>query len=1265
MYDRRFFSEQDNAEQLKLPSAPQPLVLDKPPDTLTDQNNLQAWRDLYLARKKWAAGLTERCGTAERSIHELTERAEIVNRAAAVALENLKTHVASLENRFQEAQTWAKDLTQEQQSVLEGWKTALRNLENIPASKEFSFLGRPETPRKGAEKATGTLLDYVDATGIQKAGPEASAVSSQFVRQFQDIEKAVGRISADTQRLLEDVPPARFNNVDGLSQEVGTLSKKIQSDYEHVLALPNDQKILANISRLALNHTKDLLPSMLEIGIEIREGLGGATRQYDSAAQTALRHTKIISSTQSHLADIQAQIAGLTFQSDAFDLLYSVYHMPLVYGSVMIESVRRREFNDKMKSDSLTLAEELSVFQDEELRRRKKWVKNMEDFLSVQDTTTPGIEVNLRGHGFEWPTVTRKDVETYIEELKANPGTANAAQELSQAFKELDSPTRVQRRRAKAFKQGSIFDLSRSSLLLHSDDMLRSLRDDKMKLEEKLRGSESRIRKLEDLLHRHTHLGRPSSGNFSVDFPSSPASPHPDPTSRRSSVSSRRMSSNQTSEEKTLVNRIVHIEAELATERDSVQRMQKEAHAERQSNTDKIQEAQSTKNDLIGNLEARQREFGDERRFLEGEVKRFKIRVEELEEELDRVVDGRDHEKQDADERMHQLDIELQDAHVRADEEMRKATSLLEQMQSHRDAKDHFREQMEDLDKRETERNRKDQEVYNALQAAFENLSPGGSVPQETADIIKAIDVLSEGLTIHAKSAEDNAANASAENKTLTEQYEKMESDTADLQKVSEQYKSQLNEARDELEQGRSKLTSLESELNDERGRLHELESKLAAGESGAGALRQHVAEKEQKLTETTQQLAELEARARQSEDDVSRWKQRVESLSHSDQQVAAKADHQRTRFEELSTQLFAQIEKLERMLEQLGFTVIRQDGDIAVQRSSKVNALSATADTLSQSGVVSVKPDASLLSWMQANTPEETSHGFMAFMESLRQFDVAIFGDAVVKRVKDIELLARKWQKEARGYRDKYHRTQSEAHDKIAYRSFKEGDLALFLPTRNQAIRSWAAFNVGAPHYFLREQDSHKLQARDWLLARITKIEERVVDLSKSMNGGNPDRRSIGEASDGASIDDENPFELSDGLRWYLLDATEEKPGAPATPGLGKSTVAPAHVDARGSIRLKRSQAGANVTKTLTKSLDSRRGSSASNRKGLNSTRDNDSTTDLVRPVQGEGDRDSTATGSNSVSQLREREQEPVPEREAAPKKIFDEVRRDLLQGP
>lgn len=1231
MYDRRYVSEPGNVDLPELP-APQPFSPDSPPDTLTDQNDLQSWRNLYMARREWALGLAERCESIDRNIQEHNERTDIINRAAGVALENLKAHVGSLENRFQEAQSWARDLLKEQQAALDGWQRALNTLGGIPARKEFSFLGRPSTPKKDRDGSTGTLRDFVDVEEVRRAGSDASSVTPRFSRQVEDIERSVGGIGSDTQRLIQDALPSRVEGVDGLFQEVETVTKKISSDYEHVLALPSNQKSLANISRLALSHTKDLLPSLFEISSELQAALEEAVNRYNNAMKSSLNHMRVISSLESRLADVQNQIVNLDVQSDAFDTIYSVFHMPMIYGSILIESVRRREWSEKMKNDSLSLAEEMAVFRDEEQRRRKKWMKTMGDFLSLPDNAVPGIEVNLQGQEYEWPEVQRKEIELYIEELKSKTGLATIAQELTQSYKELDAPTRQQRRKAKAFKQGSIFDMGRSSLFLRGDDMMRSLKDEKNKVEDRLKGSESRIRKLEDLLHRQSHMSRPTSGHFGLDFPSSPASAHPDTHSRRSSVSSRRMSTNQTSEEKALAQRIATLEAELGAERDTLQRVHKETHAERQSNTDKMQEEQSTKKDLIGNLESRQREFDDERRYLEGEAKRFRIRAEELEEEMDRMMDSRDHEKQDADERIQQLEIELHDAHANAEEEALKANNLTGQADSE---KENLRAKVEELEKRDVEVKKRDQEHYNILQTTFMNLSPGGVVPDEVPSMIKAIEVLSEGLSIHAKRADENAAKAISESKALEERVSQMESEAEELRTKSDTRESELSRVTQDLSEEKSKLSTVTSELNDERSRLNALQSQFLAGETGSDALREQVAEEERKSSELSQKIAEVEAQARQSEEELSTWKKKVETMSESEQRTASRIETRGARSHELSSQLFALVERFGRMLEQLGFIIVRQNGNIVVQRASKVNS-SSTGDNLAQS-IVSLKPDPDLLNWMEADSSEEETDRFMMFMESLYQFDVDVFGDAVVKRVKDIELLARKWQKEARGYREKYHRFQIDAHDKIAYRSFKEGDLALFLPTRNQAIRSWAAFNVGAPHYFLREQDGHKLQARDWLLARITKIEERVVDLSKSMNGANPDRRSLGEVSDLTSLDDENPFELSDGLRWYLVDATEEKPGAPATPGLGKSTVASANVDARGSIRLGRPSTGGNVAKTLTKSLDSRRNSSNS-KKGSTTQLVNDSTTDLARPAESESNSrpPETAPVSDEVSQSR-----------------------------
>ncbi|EEA27016.1 hypothetical protein TMatcc_004702 [Talaromyces marneffei ATCC 18224] len=1210
VYDRQLVSEGGAVELPDIPKPP-PFKPKNPPDTLTDQNDLQSWRNLYMARRTWALALAEECVPVDQALQEHNERIDIIYRGVGAALENLKSHVATLEIKFQEAQTWADDLLKEQKSALDGWQAALDKLKAIPARKDISFLGRPSTPKKGTkDRSTGTLQDFLDVDDVRRAASKGSTVSQSFSRHVNEVQAAVSSISSDTQALLEQAQPPMIDGAHGLLEEVETLAKKVSSDYEHVLGLPSNQKSLANISRMALGHTKELLPSLREISLELHTALDQAVQHRITAMKAAVHHMRTVSSLESRLADVQAQIAKLDVDADVFDIIFEVYHLPVAYGSVLVEAVRRREWSEKLKTDSLTLAEEMAVFRDEEQRRRKKWLKSIGELVALPDDMTPGLEINMQGQGQEWPEVHRKEIELYIDALKARNDMSAIVDEVSQLYADLDKPTRQQKRRAKAFKQGSVIDMGRSSLLIRGDDMVRSLQDEKYKLEEKVKSSESRIRKLEDLLHRQTHIARPLSGNFSTDFPITPASPRPDPLSRRSSVSSRRMSSNQTAEDKGLVQRIVGLEADLATERETVQRLQREVRMERQSSTDRMQEVQSTNEDLIKNLESRQREFEDERKFLEADAKQLRHRIEELEEELFNVLDRRDHEKQELEERAQKLEEQLLATETSSTKELENAQAELQALQDSysrekeraSDLESVIANDKEHLSNQETKilelqaqlekLHNQHQENLSTLQAAHSILSPERSAPSGFASLVKAIEILAEELSIHARNTEKSHASLVQEKKDMEEKLNLQQIEVNQLRESAETHMAEMMKVRNELLQEQSQVSVLRSELADERSQLHHLRSKFSAGETGSEILRERLAEEEGKVASMSQKLIQLNAQAHTAEEEAKEYREKLGLAQDSEKQLSALLKARGSKAQEVSKRLLSQAEAIGHMLEQLGFAIIQTDDKLTVQRASKVNSASVSGELLAASTVASLRPDPTLSTWIQNEAGNEDTK-FKEFMESIAKFDVQVFGESVVKREKDIEVLARKWQKEARSYRDKYHRTQSEAHDKIAYRSFKEGDLALFLPTRNQAIRSWAAFNVGAPHYFLREQDVHKLSTRDWLLARIGKIEERVVDLSKSMNGGNQDRRSI--TSDGTSFDDENPFELSDGLRWYLLDATEEKPGAPSTPGLGKSTVASAHVDAKGSIRLKRTAAGGNVAKTLTKSLDSRRNSAAS----------------------------------------------------------------------
>ena len=139
--------------------------------------------------------------------------------------------------------------------------------------------------------------------------------------------------------------------------------------------------------------------------------------------------------------------------------------------------------------------------------------------------------------------------------------------------------------------------------------------------------------------------------------------------------------------------------------------------------------------------------------------------------------------------------------------------------------------------------------------------------------------------------------------------------------------------------------------------------------------------------------------------------------------------------------------------------------------------------------------------------------------IEALRSFDHDQFLEAISKTGSTI----RKWQKQCKEYRER-------AKGKISFRNFAKGDLALFLPTRNSVSKPWAAFNgvslcslalsrgglglaslcdhavltpdlspisVSFPHYFLQANGylAEQLKTREWIVARITSITERVVD--------------------------------------------------------------------------------------------------------------------------------------------------------------------------
>lgn len=1300
-----------------------------PPDSLKDQNSIQSWQQLFRDRKAWAIELSEKCDWMIKETRQADEEASVIQRATAIAVENIKQHVGNLHQKYEEANAWASDSLHEYAALLNQYESALRKLSLIPANEQlrhFLLSGSASTARSKQVGKKSTLHDFVDVAALRESASIARSVSENLARRSSDLTRSfesvvqessilIDNFNHEFSSLADDVPEVSTR----LAEEIEVVAKKISSDYDANTG-QNTPKSVAAISRTALLHTRDFLPSLLTTSSEVDQLRRKVIEHKDKVTEAALIHMQRISKIESTLASIHPRLAALDIGADgskAINMISFAVNLPSLYGSLLVEAIYRREWSERMTSDSSTLAEEMAVYKEEEERRRKKWAKSMGDFVNTEaiHPKALGVEINLKSQEQPWPRITREDIDAFTSCLSSLGGFEDVLQEIEMASKLLDAPTKQQVRRQKAFKNGSIHEATqgRGSLLLRADDdLIRSLQNEKSKIEDRLKGSESRVRKLEDLLHRQSQISNPSTGHTygfphgqNAERPSispvlnqEPTFPkHPGSHSRQSSVSSRRFSANNTPEDKALVQRIVKLEAELATEKARSAELQAAATKKESLEAElknQVQDAVSTKQDLMDNLEAQQHEFDDERRLLEEDARKWKIRVEEVEDELDRVMGSRDNEKVGTDDKFRRLEAELKTQREAA-EEFRETRGHLDTL---RDDYNVQRERIQQLESRVNEqleaktevqqelaewklkmqfRDELQAEHMTALRAVHKQLTTDEPAPDGFNSLVETIEVLAERSASHLREVKQALDTARADNASLEAQSKRQSDEIYDLVERLGSEETAVSTLGTKLAEQQSRFEALQTELKNTRGDLADLRSKFAAGESGTEALRSRMATEEAKAGNLAIQLAAAIKHTENLETENLNKSSDVKALERKLDMVTTNFDIRGRRAEEISTNLVLQVDRLRRLLEQVGFTIIREGSEMLIQRVPRTTSASTTLDnqpqSVNKSTLISPITAASVESpipeyvhWVGIEDMALESQKYEDFIKDIQAFNMDAFSEAIIKRVKESDHIARKWQREAKAYREKFHRTQSEAHEKIAFRSFKEGDLALFLPTRNQATRPWAAFNVGAPHYFLREQDTHKLRTRDWLLARISKIEERVVDLSRSINGTHApsDRLSIGERSDGgASFDDENPFELSDGLRWYLLDAAEEKPGAPTTPGPAKSTVASANVDAKGSIQHhKKSSNDHLATKTLTKSLDSRRSSSNSKKSLIGVAANAANRNSIV-----EGDASSLRAQDGDAKSPRPDTPKDADETVAptASRRSLEEVRTDLLWGP
>lgn len=1213
----------------------------------------------------------------------------IIEKSLGVAVMSLTSHMHGAESKHATAEEWSEDLLKQQESAIDSWERDVERLARIPGRHEFATFVQASVT---LNTRNTTLQDFVHVDQVNNAGTRAKDIMTSFARRVVDLRAnltTTAKASNDLLSAVENIRQTSFlassnavseDEAAKLMEEIDIIVNKMRNDLDHVSTLPTNSQGVSRASKMALLHTRNYLPNLSDFCGEINDLLRRIVDSRNTAAEASMSHMQTLASIESRLSQIYADIKNLDISAEdqhAFNILNTISRLPYAYGSLLIEAVRRKEWASKMKQDSNTLAEEMATYQEEEARRRKKWLLSIDDVVNTDlvDTKASGVEINLRSDDQTWPAVSRQEVHDYLSLLDTLDLPAQVVQDLNNAVKDLDRPTKKQVRLARnAFKNGSVHDATfgATSLMLRGGDEQKLLRDVNTKLEEELRGQKSRVRKLEDLLHRQANVQRlPSSGespaistfspnlelvsNQGAGTPPLPGLPFNSRLSedaiRQASIGSigagsRRASTTLTTtqtEEKKLARRIVTLEAELQHSKEHSASLEKEKNAleqekaafehEKKQKADdegtkktQLEEAISTKKDIMENMEAQQKEFTDERRVLKEELRLARERLEEIEDEMERVIGSRN----TFDTRTKDLELELDQVRFQAEQDeksrLEEIAKLTKQVEDYRQRDEQREEELQRAQRDARELIEEQQQGHKQLITAHQHLAPQTQPPQKHVELASILENLAHRSAAQAKEMSDTIEMLRSEKQSLQSQHD---SQSKELTAVSAKHavlEDEVIRLRDEMVTQKAHAVSLSSCLNDEREQLRDLRSKIATGEAGADDLRKRVEEEEGRVVSLTDKLGEAESHTNSLEVELLRMQEKS-NQAHSE--VAAlneRLEQRGVRAKEVTQKLYAQNTRLIRLLDQLGFVVSqKEDGTMMIERASKVNN---AASTILDRSILSSPPpqlrktslaatnDAvdpatlSFLHWSECPDAGAEETAYAAFLKHISVFDPNIFSDSIAKRLRDFEYTARKWSKEAKSYSTLSTRLKHENNQKIAVRDFKEGDLALFLPTRGELGNkgAWAAFNIGAPHHFLREREGMGLGRREWLVARISRVEERIVDLKNGsgVKGSGDSLRSVGSTSvDAASLDerrerdDDNPFELSDGLTWYLVHASEDKSGAPSTPGLGKVTVASSTVGATGNIGPSKKKEGSagEAVKTLgnVKSMDSRRSSEAS----------------------------------------------------------------------
>ncbi|KAI9277045.1 hypothetical protein BDA99DRAFT_430570 [Phascolomyces articulosus] len=443
----------------------------------------QLYLELFSDFDSYSQILIQTLSTHARLSKSTVNEQKMQSMAINVAMTNLESHSHIANQNISQFSSFTEKELASQSSLVEATELNLTILQNIrlhPAILHHMLI-HDHSP-SSSPTSYQLLMDFVDTARIEKAKTgtrELCTSLGQELQELHDLTIDLKHYEKDLQKhIVEDQDlhslDAVVSDIQEILQKAQFLREKIKRDLGRVhskiselLNIPvsalnsstnspstqptltsHAKKTLEAFSHLAEIHVNDYLPKLHTYETTIRQKAVTLVLAKRKSIEQFLNNMGVVSQLQSEIAAVAPRIEDANkwisdVQSENYTTdLEALQEVIFAYGYLLIEVVRRKEYNTILAESANAIADLLAGYRAEETKRREDFVRNILRTLpfqvkDIETESTTHCEVSTINAQQSNLDISRKDIIDFIRFLGQYYGSAQHSRSSPRSSKRL------------------------------------------------------------------------------------------------------------------------------------------------------------------------------------------------------------------------------------------------------------------------------------------------------------------------------------------------------------------------------------------------------------------------------------------------------------------------------------------------------------------------------------------------------------------------------------------------------------------------------------------------------------------------------------------------------------------------------------------------------------------------------------------------------------------------------------------------------------